>query len=209
MYFNTFGQQIHTLFSFSDRRLESINVRIKDFVTNCMTKWHLKYIYRNHSHSSVLSDRKKSFPDNHNNQNNTNLWYDDYYKDYYHYNSERIYHEDHNFTKKSSNDNTIRIIVKPDAKLVNNDVSENIDENSSGASVSIVEINDEIQTSIEDTVHFANVRTINHLNYTEKAIDVPEEFEKKSYEASARNELSPFVRNLQPSSQVHIDSLMN
>lgn len=167
-----------------------------------MTKWHLICICRNNSHSSVLSYRKKSFLDNHNNKNNAELWYDDYYKDYYRYNSERIYHEVHNFTKQPSNDNTIRIIVKSNDKPVNDDVNENIDENSSGASVSIVEINDEFRTTIEDTKHSANVRTINHLNYTEKAIDVPEEFEKNAYEASVRNELSPFARNLQPSTQV-------
>lgn len=96
----------------------------------------------------------------------------------------------------------------------------------SGASVTIVEIDNARAHYLDNdtTSTNANHRIKNTLNdytssaspstpptskshnpikkqYNEKPIDVPAEFERKAYEHE-RNELSPFVRNLQPNSQV-------
>lgn len=93
--------------------------------------------------------------------------------------------------------------------------------NESAASVTIVEIDDvHVATPHQSTPHQSNVdETVTEphtrqqkqsappttpptqQHYNEKAIDVPAEFERRAYEYQ-RNELSPFVRNLQPNSQV-------
>lgn len=165
-------------------------------------------IRRNNSHLSVLAYREKTFLDNHK-DNESELWYDDYYKDYYRYNSERIHHEVYNFTKQSVSDDhhKIRILVNSDDNQAHNGrigthFDGNTDEYSSGASVSIVEIDDPNKFTEKNIEQL--IPAIHQFNYTEKAIDVPEEFERRAYDIANRNELSPFVRNLQPSTQVYM-----
>lgn len=135
-------------------------------------------------------------------------------------------------TKQLSGDHRIRITVNcgdeyntfSDQNRTNNNSNE---ESESGASVTIVEIDDSQQSDddnddddgdddtntppniIRNTLHVTPTeRYINSSvkEYNEKPIDVPEEFERKAYEFQRnefhKHELSPFVRNLQPNSQV-------
>lgn len=85
---------------------------------------------------------------------------------------------------------------------------EESESNESAASVTIVEI-DDVQRRPSVSLHQAHHSNVDETitthneqhHYNEKAIDVPAEFERQAYEFQ-RNELSPFVRNLQSNSQV-------
>lgn len=91
---------------------------------------------------------------------------------------------------------------------------EESESNESAASVTIVEIDDvplqpdrhsnvdeAVTTHIKQHPQPPKQHQLPKQPYNEKAIDVPAEFERRAYEYQ-RNELSPFVRNLQPNSQV-------
>lgn len=156
------------------------------------------------------------------NKNGSKLWYDDYYKDYYRYNSERIHYDIYNSIKQTSDNHKIRIQVNCDDRVTQNDIDDktrcNNEESVSGASVSIVEIDDTndvtceqnnsterpLNSIVETTKKNFNQIHCHNKRYNEKAIDVPEEFEKRAYELAKKSELSPFVRNIQPSSQVYL-----
>lgn len=180
------------------------------FVSSCLC--------RNNLHSNVLAYREKSCLDV--SRRGSDLWYDDYYKDYYRYNTERIHYDVKNYASSIpaiDNDHTIRISVNFGNEIVQNgnddDITQtnNTEENSSGASISIVEIGETQESDNNNQAsEFIDIRTkskdtkelFKYRNYNEKAIDVPKDFEKRAYENLCKNELSPFVRNLQPSSQV-------
>lgn len=136
------------------------------------------------------------------------------------------YHELDDHIKQASADYRIRITVNSDASHCTNN-SQNSNNNSSctasiaesesngsAASVTIVEIDDDARPLPHQADHSnVNVKLRTHIqqkkpkqqkqHYNEKAIDVPAEFERRAYEYQ-RNELSPFVRNLQPNSQVNV-----
>lgn len=168
---------------------------------------------RNTSHGNGWAvHQTKPFLDNA--SNGSELWLSDYNKQFYRYNTNRHHHEVSNHTKQLSGDHRIRITVNGGDE--HNTVSDQNriynEESGSGASVTIVEIDDTQQTPddtntpniIRNTLHETtptrySSSSVKH--YNEKPIDVPEEFERKAYEFQ-RNELSPFVRNLQPNSQV-------
>lgn len=177
---------------------------------------------RNTSQSNGWPYHSKPFQDN--TTNGSEFWLNDYYKEYYRNSTQHIHHEINNRPQQQlSGDHRIRITVNCDdeqnrqhhcrASSDRNRIDN--EENVSGASVTIVEIGDSSQQSSDDTNIIPNIvrNTLNEtpsttkinyrnsLNYNEKAIDVPEDFERKAYEFQ-RNELSPFVRNLQPNSQV-------
>lgn len=154
--------------------------------------------------------------------NSADLWYDEYYKDYYRYNSERIHNDTNRTPTTNSSDHKIRIKVScNDAAPIHH--GGRIDSNNcsdlesvSGASVSIVEIGDATSEVASDTFETDNsnpfdsyVQTKNaqliddyHVSYDEKAIDVPEEFERKAYALAGHGDSSPFVRNIQRSLDV-------
>lgn len=139
------------------------------------------------------------------------------YKDNYRYNSQPNHKDVSNPINQLSRDHRIRITVNCDTEpSAFSDRNQNRNEESeSGASVTIVEIDDSHHHPIVDTKPPPKIRnalsgasskyvnSIDDKKYNEKAVDVPEDFERKAYEFQ-RNELSPFVRNLQPNSQVMI-----
>lgn len=167
--------------------------------------------------------------------NGTDLWYDDYYKDYYRYNSERIHYDTLKGVRPHSSgaddSHKIRIRVNGDERRPAEQRTDRIDdrgrhcidvESVSNASVTIVEIGDTASTAASDTlepdnssasdsfVQTKNSRLIDtyRSDYNEKAIDVPAEFERQAYAAIAdRTDCSPFVRNIQQSLQVRSLSL--
>lgn len=142
------------------------------------------------------------------------MWLNDYNEQLYRYNSERNHHDNvNNHTNQLSGDHRIRITINCDdehSSTGDQNQSGN-EESESSASVTIVEINDSPQSDddtntpniIRNSLNDTATKYINTSvgSYNEKPIDVPEEFERKAYEFQ-RNELSPFVRNLQPNSQV-------
>lgn len=172
---------------------------------------------RNTTHSNGWAYHTKPFLDNR--INGSELRLNDYYKDFYRYNSEQNHHIVNNHTNQLSGDHRIRITVKCDDEYskIDDQNQNNNDESESSASVTIVEIDDS-QQSDDDTntpniiKNTLNDTTSKYLNssvglYNEKPIDVPEEFERKAYEFQ-RTELSPFVRNLHPNSQVIVYNLI-
>lgn len=190
----------------------------------CFFFYHLASCpYRNTSPSSNgwAIHQTKPYPDNV--LNGSELWLSDYNKQFYRYNSKRNPHEVNNHTTaRVSGDHRIRITVncgdEDNIFSDQNRIYNNEDESESGASVTIVEIdnfqqqlNDDTNTTniIKNTLHVTpttTATTTKYINssvkqYNEKPIDVPEDFERKAYEFQ-RNKLSPFVRNLQPNSQV-------
>lgn len=155
--------------------------------------------------AAVVHHQTKPFLDNA--SNGSELRLSDYNKQFYCYNSKRTHHEQVNkqTEQQVSGDHRIRITVNCGDEQENNtnnstfsgDQNHNYNEDIvSGASVRIVEI-DCCQQLDDDT----NTVKIQSKQYNENPIDVPEDFERKAYEFQ-RNELSPFVRNLQPNSQV-------
>lgn len=191
-------------------------------------------VCRNNSHSTVLAYRERSCLNAQPSANGTDLWYDDYYKDYYRYNSERIHYDTLKGVRPHSSaaddSHKIRIRVNGDDRRPAEHQTDRIDggrhcidvESVSNASVTIVEIGDTASTAASDTlepdnssasdsfVQTKNSRLIDtyRSDYNEKAIDVPEEFERQAYAAIAdRSDCSPFVRNIQQSLQVRSLSL--
>lgn len=167
---------------------------------------------RNTTQSNGWCYQDNTFHDKH--ANGSNLRRDIYTKDQYHYqrNTERKYHDTNRQQKQASGDHRIRITVNcgPESNTSSN-LSNNSDENESAASVTIVEIDDSHQSDddidtpniIRNSLNGHTSKLSNHTRqpYNEKPIDVPEDFERKAYELQ-RNELSPFVRILEPHSQV-------
>ncbi|XP_055321737.1 protein unc-13 homolog 4B isoform X2 [Sitodiplosis mosellana] len=165
-----------------------------------------------HSNGWAGFHQTKPFLDNA--SNGSKLWLSDSNKPFYRYNTDRNHHEVNKHTKQLSGDHRIRITVNggdEHRSSFSGDQNQNYNEESeSGASVTIVEIDDVQQSNddtntphiIKNTLHVTPPRYINSSvkRYNEKPIDVPEDFERKAYEFR-RNELSPFVRNLQPNSQ--------
>lgn len=173
--------------------------------------------YRNTSSSSNGWAIHQTKPYLDNALNGSELWLSDYNKQFYRYNSKRNHHEVNNHTERVSGDHRIRITVNSGNEhntfSEQNQIYNNEEESESGASVTIVEIDDSKQQSNDDTNTSNIIKNTLHVTpttkyinssvkqYNEKPIDVPEDFERKAYEFQ-RNELSPFVRNLQPNSQV-------
>lgn len=141
------------------------------------------------------------------------------YNDNHRYNSQRNHQDVSNPINQLSGDHRIRITVNCDTEPCTlSDRNQNTnDESESGASITIVEIDDSqhhlivdtkppppppqtIRNTLNGTSSSKQINTF-EKRYNEKAVDVPEDFERKAYEFQ-RNELSPFVRNLQPNSQV-------
>lgn len=168
-------------------------------------------LYRNTSHPSGWAYHSKPLLDNtaHGSQRQST----DYDKQLFRYRREQNHHEVSNHNDRPSGDHRIRITVncdnEPSAFTGQNQHS--YEESESGASVTIVEIDDTelsddetnpstfIRNSLNDTPNkYINTRI---AHYNEKPVDVPEDFERKAYELQ-RNEHSPFVRNLQLNSQV-------
>lgn len=177
--------------------------------------------FRNSSHSTLLAYRERSCLNSQISTSITDLWYDDYYKDYYRYNSERIHYDTHTPPNINTvDDHKIRIKVSCNDASSKQPSDDRADENQyidvervSGASVTIVEIGDTINTdtfeldnnsTCSSYVQTKNSRLIDNYdcNYNEKAIDVPEEFERNAYAIGGQTGCSPFVRNIQPSLQV-------
>lgn len=195
--------------------------------TRRVTRNHFN-ICRNNSHSDILAYRERSCLSTKPSANGTDLWYDDYYKDYHRYNSERIHYDTLKNVKPHSSANdihTIRIRVNGDDEWPAIHTTDRVDHNPhcidvesvSNASVTIVEIGDTASSIASNTfepdsnsasdsyVQTKNSRLIDtyHSDYNEKAIDVPEDFEREAYAAIiAQNDCSPFVRNIQQSLQV-------
>lgn len=137
------------------------------------------------------------------------------------------YYELDDHMKQASADYRIRITVNSDAAAAaatpshrtnisnknshssSSSSSASIEEsesNDSAASVTIIEVDDGPSVLLHQDHHSNDNGTIDNTHieqqhYNEKAIDVPAEFERNAY-AYQRNELSPFVRNLQLNSQV-------
>lgn len=163
---------------------------------------------RNTTQSNGWPYRDKPFLDKH--SNGSNLRRDNYNRDQHRRYSERSYFEVNNQNKQSSGDHRIRITVNGgiENSAYNDQHPSSTDESESGASVTVVEIDDSLLS--DDDFDTPNVirNTLNHTpskftncpieRYNEKPIDVPEDFERKAYE------LSPFVRVLEPHSQVII-----
>lgn len=137
-----------------------------------------------------------------------------YDKEFFRYNPEQNHHEAYNQTEQlSTDDHRIRITVNCDNEqsTFSGRNQNSYEESESAASVTIVEIDDSQQSDDETNTTTFIRNSLNdtpdkYINtsaapYNEKPIDVPEDFERKAYEFQ-RNELSPFVRNLQPNSQV-------
>lgn len=175
-----------------------------------------------HSHgwatAAIVHHQTKPFLDNA--PNRSELWLTDYHKQFYRYNSKRTHHDQVNkqTEQQVSGDHRIRITVNCGEEQEHNNSTFNGDQNPnynqdivSGASVTIVEVDDCQQLNdhtntpniIRNSLHVTPTSYISDTvkQYNEKPIDVPKDFERKAYEFQ-RNELSPFVRNLQPNSQV-------
>lgn len=114
---------------------------------------------------------------------------------------------DHIIRISVNQSNAYHIDVDNDNDNDNDHSTRSIEESESAASVTIVEVDDRSSEEentpnfIRNSLYNGPINTDRYLaaqNYTEKAVDVPEEFEKKAY----ASQLSPFVRNLQPNSQV-------
>lgn len=143
------------------------------------------------------------------------------------YHSNRIAHSEiSTFSRPRTNDHVIRISVNQNDEHRSDNIhsfdnfhssenihSNNIEESESAASVTIVDIDDNQSSDEENKPRFIRntldsatpTKPINTSvkKYTEKAVDCPEEFERKAYES----QLSPFTRNIQPNSQVCFYSL--
>lgn len=170
---------------------------------------------------AVVHHQTKPFLDNA--SNGSELWLSDYNKQFYRYNTKRTHHNQVNKQTKEqvSGDHRIRITVncgdeqeQNKSNTFSDDQTHNYNEDiESSASVTIVEIDDYQQLNddtntphiIRNTLHVTPTNYINDTvkQYNEKPIDVPEDFERRAYDIQ-RNELSPFVRNLQPNSQVNL-----
>lgn len=173
------------------------------------------------SHSNGRAYQTKTFLDNR--TNGSERWLNDYNKEYYRNKNTKQNQCDVNNHRKQSltggggdDDHRIRITVNCENEP--NEISSNEnrisnEESESGASITIVEIDNSEQS--DDDINTSNIIIKNNTltdntrryknsfvsKYNEKPIDVPEDFERKAYEFQ-RNKLSPFVRNLQPNLQV-------
>lgn len=169
-------------------------------------------ICRNTTQSNGWSNQDKSLHDKYGNR--SNLRHTIFTRDQYQCNSDLNYHTTNNQHKQASGDHRIRITVNcvPEYNTFSDyQNSNNIDERDSAASVTIVEIDDTNQSDddiktpniIKNSLNDNRSQFSNHSRkpYNEKPIDVPEDFERRAYELQ-RNELSPFVRVLEPTSQV-------
>lgn len=165
--------------------------------------------HRNTSHPSGWAYHSKPLLDN--TAHGSQRRYSD--KQLFRYHPERNHHEASNHNAQLSGDHRIRITVNCDNEqsAFTGQNQNSYEESESGASVTIVEIDDTeqsddetnpstfIRNSLNDTPNkYINTRI---AHYNEKPIDVPEDFERKAYELQ-KNVHSPFVRNLQPNSQV-------
>lgn len=170
---------------------------------------------RNTSYSNVSGHGERSFVDN-GGAHGIHLRHHNNYKDNYSFSSNRIAHSEINtFSRPRTNDHVIRISVNQNDEHRSDNIHSfdniqryNIEESESAASVTIVDIDDNQSSDEESKPHFIRnslhsatpTKPINTSvnKYTEKAVDCPEEFERKAY----ASQLSPFTRNIEPNSQV-------
>lgn len=165
-------------------------------------------VCRNTSHSNVADYHERSFVDN--GAHGIQLRHYNNYNGNYYFNPKRIPSDVNNFARlqpRTSDNHIVRISINQNNENTLDSVHRpHIEESESAASVSIVDTDDQssdeekcivIRNSLDNTVITKPTNDCAH-QYTEKAVDCPEEFERKAYES----QLSPFVRNIQPNSQV-------